>query len=110
MANNAQALVDRLVEYAVKNSDTQVLRYMRDKAEGVLQQSTVLVRHSGELDKAQQASLFESVKKKFPQAQDIKLERDDSLIGGVEIVFKDYRYDGSIRGRLEELKTKLVGA
>ncbi len=110
MDKKAQAVVDRLIEYASKNSDAEVLRYMRDKAESVLREGVVIVRHSGEIDASQKTLLFESAKKRFPDAQDVKLERDDSLIGGIEIVFRDYRYDGSVRGKLEELKTKLIEA
>ena len=110
MAEKIETLVDRLIEYALKNSDSEVLRYMRDKSESVLKQNTVIVRHSGEMSESQKALLFESVKKRFPEAQDVKLERDDSLIGGIEIMFRDYRYDGSVRGKFEELKSKLMEA
>jgi F0F1-type ATP synthase delta subunit len=50
---------------------------------------------------------MKSIRDRFPQVTDIVFEVDESLIGGVEIVYKDYRYDGSLRGKFEQLKAKL---
>ena len=108
MDKKSRDIVDRLVRYALEESRPEILRYMKDAAERALKENTAIVKHSGKLSESEKEVLLAAIKKRFPQVQDLELKEDESLIGGIEVVYKDYRYDGTIKGKLEELAGELV--
>ena len=49
----------------------------------------------------------ESVSKKMNQTVELKNLIDERLIGGIKVVVHDHVFDGSIKGKLENLKNNL---
>jgi len=52
----------------------------------------------------------EKLEKKFQKELKFYIELDPTLLGGVQVTIGNMVIDGSVRGRLEELKEKLVAA
>ena len=76
----------------------------RTAALGVRQ---VLVRSAYALNAAQQKELVEALKTRLGGDVELTVEKDPSLIGGVEVRAGDLVIDGSVRGKLRRLATAL---
>ncbi|GAC1634058.1 MAG: F0F1 ATP synthase subunit delta [Candidatus Acidiferrum sp.] len=61
-----------------------------------------------ELNAAQKKTLGQSLEKKTGKKIEAKYTVDGALLGGVVVRIGDTVYDGSVRHRLEEMRTKLV--
>lgn len=59
------------------------------------------------LDEFQIAKIEVSISKKLNCKVELKNEIDERLIGGVKVVVHDHVYDGSIKNKIETMKTKL---
>jgi F-type H+-transporting ATPase subunit delta len=67
----------------------------------------VHVRSAYAVNAAQQKVLAEALKRRFGGAVELTVEKDPSLLGGVEIRAGDLVIDGSIRGKLQRLANEL---
>jgi F-type H+-transporting ATPase subunit delta len=77
---------------------------LRTEQKGVRQ---VQVRSAYALSASQQKSLASALKKRLGEGVELLVEKDPSLIGGIEIRADDLVIDGSVRGKLEKLATEL---
>lgn len=107
MADKSYEMIDKLVDYASGQKNVALLTYIKNKADLALKKHTALVRYAGELSDAVKTQLTEAVKIKFSDAQEVEFEQDSSLIGGIQVVFQDYRYEGSVRGRFERIRARV---
>jgi len=102
-------MVDKIINQAIKTSDRETLLYIKEKVHNALTDTVAHVRSASKLTESQMELLRKEIRSKFPEASEVVFEQVDELLGGVEIVYQDYRYDGSLRGTFEELKTKVYG-
>ena len=61
-----------------------------------------------EVTEAQQKSIAKSLKKRLGRDVKLKVEIDRDLLGGIIVKAGDLVIDGSVRGRLEQLTSKLA--
>lgn len=59
------------------------------------------------LDKKQISDIENAISKKLNQKVELSNKIDERLIGGVKVVVHDHVFDGSIKNKLETMKTKL---
>ncbi len=59
------------------------------------------------LDEKQIASIESAISKKFNNKVELVNRIDERLIGGVKVVVHDHVFDGSIKNKLETMKTKI---
>ena len=107
MADKAHEMVDKLIDYASRQKNVELLAYAKQRADQALKKHTAVVRFAGELNELLRAQLAESVKNRFTEAQEVVFEEDPGLLGGIQVIFQDYRYEGSVRGRFERVKAQL---
>jgi F-type H+-transporting ATPase subunit delta len=67
----------------------------------------VHIRSAYALNAAQQKSLASALEKRLGAVVELTVEKDPSLIGGVEVRTGDLVIDGSVRGKLQKLATEL---
>jgi F-type H+-transporting ATPase subunit delta len=60
------------------------------------------------VDDAQQARMTAALKQRFGRDVRLRVQQDDSLIGGARLQADDHVIDGSVRTRLEKLASALV--
>jgi F-type H+-transporting ATPase subunit delta len=65
------------------------------------------VRSAVELTEQQQARLAEAINKATGKAVEIKVILDPTVLGGIVTTIGDTVIDGSVRGRLEQLKNRI---
>lgn len=65
------------------------------------------VRSAVELSKAERDALSDLLAKKFDSAVTIHETRDPTLLGGFVVTVGDWRFDGSVKGRIERLTQEL---
>ncbi len=104
MPNKGTELADQLIAYAMREKDYKLLDYIQERISMILADTTAIVKTAIELSSSDQQELTTSIKNRFPDASGVKFEKDTTLIGGIEVMFKDYRYDGSVKGMLSQLK------
>lgn len=91
--------VDRLADVASE------YRRMLDRQRGVVQ---ALAKTAMPLTKDETAALEKKVAGMTGRTVDLRVEVDESLIGGITVRVGDTLYDASVRGRLERLRERLV--
>lgn len=106
MVDKAHEMVDKLIDYASRQKNTELLNHARKRADQALRKHTAVVKHVGVIDEVLKTQLVEAVKDRFAEAREVVFEEDASLIGGIQVVFQDYRYEGSVRGRFERVKAQ----
>jgi F-type H+-transporting ATPase subunit delta len=67
-----------------------------------------LATSAAQLTEAETAALKRKVANMTGSTVDLRVEVDDSLIGGLTVRVGDTLYDASVRGRLERLRERLV--
>lgn len=82
----------------------EAYRALRDAEEGVAE---ALVRVPEPLDEAGEARLKESLEARTGQKLRLRVTVDPSLIGGLVVRIGDTVYDGSLRHRLDALRTRM---
>jgi F-type H+-transporting ATPase subunit delta len=87
------AIADRLAERAAGERDTAIAE----------------VRSAVELDEETVARLQESLARATGKQVDVKTVVDPSILGGIVARVGDLVIDGSLRHRIEELRSKLTG-
>jgi len=80
-------------------------RRLLNKERGVVE---ALATSASPLTEAETAALQRKVAKMTGSTVDLRVEVDDSLIGGLTVRVGDTLYDASVRGRLERLRERLV--
>ena len=90
---------DRLANVAAE------YRRLRNRERGVVE---AVARTARPLDGQETAALQEKVATMTGQTVDLRVELDESLIGGLTVRVGDTLYDASVRGRLERLRERLV--
>ncbi|MEJ5367923.1 MAG: F0F1 ATP synthase subunit delta [Bryobacteraceae bacterium] len=87
--------------------DAICLRYqaLLDEAEGIVRAD---VRSALPMDEAQKAALEEALRRATRAEVRCGYSVDPSLVGGVSVRIGSAVYDGSVRGRLEALRRRLV--
>jgi F-type H+-transporting ATPase subunit delta len=103
--------VQNLVRLLVENERLSVLPDLarlfearKTAAQGVRH---IQVRSAYALSAAEQKALTSTLKKHFGAEVDLTVEKDPSLIGGVEVRADDVVIDASVRGRLQQLANEL---
>jgi F-type H+-transporting ATPase subunit delta len=91
--------IDRLGDVAVE------YRRMLDRERGIVQ---ALARTALPLTDDETAALQQKVATMTGRTVNLKIEVDESLIGGITVRVGDTLYDASVRGRLERLRERLV--
>ncbi len=95
----ARGRVDRLAAVAAE------YHRMLDTERGVVQ---AVAKTAMPLSKDETASLEQKLAKMTGRTVDLRVEVDESLIGGITVRVGDTLYDASVRGRLERLRERLV--
>ena len=80
-------------------------RRLLDTERGVVQ---AVATTAAPLTKDETAALEQKVAKMTGRTVDLRVEVDESLIGGLTVRVGDTLYDASVRGRLERLRERLV--
>jgi F0F1-type ATP synthase delta subunit len=72
-------------------------------------QENATVTSARPLDEMLEKEVIEKLKKNFPgiSEEGIKFEIDEKMIGGISISYRDNLFDGTVRGALSKLKTKI---
>jgi F-type H+-transporting ATPase subunit delta len=91
--------IDRIGEVA------REYRRLLNRERGVVE---ALATSAAPLSKDETAALKEKVARMTGSTVDLRVEVDESLIGGLTVRVGDTLYDASVRGRLERLRERLV--
>jgi F-type H+-transporting ATPase subunit delta len=91
--------IDRLGDVATE------YRRMLDRQRGVVQ---AVAKTALPLTPGETSALQEKVATMTGRTVNLKVEVDESLIGGITVRVGDTLYDASVRGRLERLRERLV--
>ena len=83
------------------------LRSLSDEQNGICRAKIVAAAH---LPEAYFKQLILALEQSLGKRIIVELEEDPSLIGGVVVQIGDNTWDGSIKGRLEELERKLLAS
>lgn len=75
------------------------------KAADARSESVAIVTSAGPLDGDQQSRLAAALSKRFGHAVSVKVSIDPAILGGLVVQVGDTVIDGSIRSRIEQLKT-----
>ncbi len=84
---------------------TEIYETLRREAEGILIANVVSAQS---LNDDQQKKLKTSLKARLGRDITLNCEVDESLIGGAVIRAGDYVIDGSVKGRIEKLKSEMA--
>jgi F-type H+-transporting ATPase subunit delta len=119
-----QALADRLIERRVPDPVHRLVAYLVEHGKierlGAIatEYRRLLQRERGEVDAlatsaspltgAETAALARKLASMTGKTVDLKVEVDESLIGGLTVRVGDTLLDASVRGRLERLRSQLV--
>jgi len=68
-------------------------------------QENAVVTSARELDKTTEADILKKLKKNFPEItkEQIHFQVDGKMLGGILISYRDFLFDGSIKGTLRKL-------
>jgi F0F1-type ATP synthase delta subunit len=68
-------------------------------------QENAVITSARELDKTTEADIFKKLKKNFPEitAEHLHFKIDEKMLGGVLIEYRDFLFDGSMRGVLKKM-------
>ena len=103
-AKNLVKLLAANNRLAVLPEIARLFDLLRIEQKGIRQ---VHVRSAYALNPAQQKSLVAALKSRLGEGVELTVEKDPSLIGGIEIRADDLVIDGSVRGKLQKLATEL---
>ena len=95
----ARGRVDRLASVAAE------YRRLLNREHGVVE---AVATAASPLNGAETAALKRKVTEMTGKTVDLRVEVDESLIGGLTVRVGDTLYDASVRGRLERLRERLV--
>jgi F-type H+-transporting ATPase subunit delta len=84
---------------------SQEFRRMRYEERGIVQ---AVAKTAMPLTSAETAALQKKLAGMTGRTVDLRVETDESLIGGITVRVGDTLYDASVRGRLERLRERLV--
>lgn len=90
-AKDLTAIIDKVVEHAAEARD----------------ESVALVTSAVPLDDKRQKQLAEALSKRFNQKVDVKVIVDPAVLGGLLVRLGDTVIDGTIRSRLDQMKSSL---
>ena len=65
----------------------------------------IIVKTAEKLDTSQLKNIRSAFAKKYPETKIQELV-DESLVGGIQIMIDSQLYDGSVKAKLEQIKTK----
>lgn len=104
--------VDNFIKTLAKNRRLAVLPDILKLFEGLRaeQEKTLVVQvvSYAELTKAEQQKLIDSLGKRLNRAVSLTTTIDKKLLGGAVIYANDLVIDGSVRGKINKLRTRLV--
>lgn len=95
----ARGKVDRLAAVAAE------YHRLLNKEHGVIE---AVAKSATALDRTETEALTRKVAEMTGKTVDLRIEVDESLIGGITVRVGDTLYDASVRGRLERLRERLV--
>ena len=95
----ARGKVDRLATVATE------YRRLLNQEQGVVE---AVATAASPLDKTETEALQRKIAEMTGRTVDLRVEVDESLIGGLTVRVGDTLYDASVRGRLERLRERLV--
>jgi F-type H+-transporting ATPase subunit delta len=116
------SFIDKVLSGSLPDEGRNFIKLLFDKGrisllEDVIEYIRVRYAHEGELEVLLRAaslhdmelikSLEEVLKKKFGPRLKFYLELDGRILGGIQVVIGNTIIDGSVRRRLDELRTKL---
>ena len=112
LANRVPAPVHKLVRLLVERGKIERLpavaaeyRRLLNRERGIVE---AVATSASPLNKAETDALVRKVTEMTGRTVDLKVEVDESLIGGLTVRVGDTLYDASVRGRLERLRERLV--
>lgn len=108
LSDTARNFVRLLSEYGRLNSVGDIRAIFEQQRAELEGRSHVHVRSAYPLDDAQRDVIQQSMAKRLGAEVDITVEVDDSLIGGLVIRAGDTVIDGTLRGRLAQLRQTLL--
>lgn len=91
-----EAIVDELLAHGEKNT----VQYVYERLQEHFSQKPAIVYFAGSLSESEKKKLIASIKTKFPKSDAVEFVKDESLLGGIKIVYKDYIYEDSVARRL----------
>lgn len=110
----ATRIVRNFLLVVADHQRTQMLPEIVAAFEGVIRaregKTEAEVFSAVELTDAQKKDLAQTLEKKTGKKVDTKFSLDPALLGGVVVRIGDTIYDGSVRNRLNELRSKLATA
>ena len=102
-------LLTLVVESGLGRDLTRVVDAFSAKAQSAGQAAVAEVRVAVPLSEDQRARLVEALTRTAGRPVDVKVIVDPSIMGGVVTTIGDEVIDGSVRRRLEQLRTSLAG-
>jgi F-type H+-transporting ATPase subunit delta len=103
---------DNFVRLLAANGRLPLLPEIRDQFEALRAEAEgridARVISAGKLDDKQQKRIADALKKRFEREVRLHCETDESLLGGAIIRAGDRVIDGSLRGRLQRLGSRLA--
>ncbi|PIZ46704.1 hypothetical protein CO180_02705 [candidate division WWE3 bacterium CG_4_9_14_3_um_filter_41_6] len=100
MNNSTLSIADQIVAQLLATSDKDTVKYVYEKLRDHFTQKPTVVYFAGEMSDKEKQELETAIKGKFPQSETVEFIKDDSLLGGIKVVFEDYVYEDSVARRL----------
>jgi len=95
------------LKFALKKREEMHLypRVLRNVIASLEYQENATVVSARELDKTTEADILKKLKKHFPEISkdDVRFKIDEKILGGIEISYRDFLFDGTVKGMLKKL-------
>ena len=108
----ASKIIRNFLFIMVDNQRTPLLSQMLESFQAVLQQrqgvATATVVSATALNGGQKVQLQQALEKLTGKKIQAKYSQDPALLGGVQVRIDDTIYDGSLRNRLNQMRTQLT--
>jgi len=112
LRNKAQPATTRLIVYVLRAGHVRDLvgtfEWLAELAAQERGRRVAEVRSAVELDDRERARLAEALQRTVGHPVEVRVQIDDSVIGGMTVAIGDTIIDGSVRHRLDQLRETLV--
>lgn len=95
---------DRLIGLIQKLGGPELIKVVRHKLGAAQSPATAAVSFAGLFSESDKQRLQERLKQRFAELEKIEYHEDPSLIAGLKIQYRDYRFEDSVQQRLQTLK------
>ncbi|NTV30569.1 F0F1 ATP synthase subunit delta [candidate division WWE3 bacterium] len=104
MVRDIEKKSDQIVKALVESNQPKLIQRTLEKLQEYLKRKNATVQYAGELTVQQKDQIENAIRQRFDTVHEVSFVLNETLIGGVRIVFEDYVYDDSVLGRLSQLK------